>query len=150
MNAQHPAAVDDPSPPPPALITSSVRCSNAEREQTSQRVQEAVGDGRPSLDEVEERLHGIYAARYQHELDSLVAGLPAATSRTGWTVVGRTVAPQLRAHLVLPRGHARANDSSVLHRPVLILLAILVIVAMLMLAIHGTVFDGAEHDPGLD
>jgi hypothetical protein len=129
-------------------LTRSLRCSTAEREQTGQRVHEAAGDGRLSLDEVEERLGRIYAARYQHELDSLVADLPARRGRTGWSVVAMIALQQLGADLALLRGHGRTVDSGT-RRLVFVLLATLVIIATMTLAVHGVFFDGAEHRPGL-
>lgn len=57
--------------------TSAVRCSDAERERTAAALHQAVGEGRLSLSEVEERTTAIYAARYRHELDAVVADLPA-------------------------------------------------------------------------
>jgi hypothetical protein len=46
------------------------RCSDAERERTCAVLHAAAGDGRLTLDEVEVRLAGVYAARHRHELDA--------------------------------------------------------------------------------
>ncbi|UKD52129.1 DUF1707 domain-containing protein [Amycolatopsis sp. FU40] len=61
-----------------------VRCSDAEREQTTKALNNAAGEGRLSLAEVEERVTTVYAARYRHELDEVVADLPAPAARPRW------------------------------------------------------------------
>jgi hypothetical protein len=55
-----------------------VRASDAEREQYAGRVREATGEGRLTLDEGDERLARVYAARFRDELPGLVADLPTA------------------------------------------------------------------------
>jgi len=55
---------------------SKVRASDAEREQYASAVREAVGDGRLTLDEGDERLATIYAAKFRDELPPVVADLP--------------------------------------------------------------------------
>jgi Domain of unknown function (DUF1707) len=57
--------------------TPDVRASDAERERTAETLHAAAGDGRLTLDELEERLTAAYAARYRHELPALTADLPA-------------------------------------------------------------------------
>jgi hypothetical protein len=68
-----------------------VRASDAEREEYARVVREAVGDGRLSLDEGDERLAKIYAARFRDELRPLVGDLPRedAWSARGWRGPGR-------------------------------------------------------------
>jgi hypothetical protein len=60
-----------------------VRASDPEREAFAKVVQDAVGQGRLTLEEGEERLAQVYAARFRDELDPLVADLPEAHARTG-------------------------------------------------------------------
>jgi hypothetical protein len=62
---------------------SRVRASDAERETFAQVVQDAVGQGRLTLEEGEERLAQVYAAKFRDELDPLVADLPEAQARAG-------------------------------------------------------------------
>jgi hypothetical protein len=62
---------------------SRVRASDAEREAFAKVVQDAVGQGRLTLEEGEERLAQVYAAKFRDELDPLVADLPEAHARTG-------------------------------------------------------------------
>lgn len=57
-----------------------VRASDAEREEFAELVREATGDGRLSLDEGDERLAAVYAAKYRDELQPIVADLPAGAA----------------------------------------------------------------------
>lgn len=58
--------------------TDRVRASDAEREEVAAMVRAAMGDGRLTLDEGEERLAAVYAASYRDELPGLTADLPPA------------------------------------------------------------------------
>jgi hypothetical protein len=60
-----------------------IRASDAEREEFAQLVREATGDGRLSLDEGDERLAAVYAAKYRDELRPIVADLPTAPEPAG-------------------------------------------------------------------
>ncbi|WIX76755.1 DUF1707 domain-containing protein [Amycolatopsis carbonis] len=60
----------------PRAEHAGIRCSDAERETAATALHAAVGDGRLSLAEVEERTATIYAARFRHELDTILADLP--------------------------------------------------------------------------
>lgn len=62
-----------------------VRASDAEREEYARAVREAVGEGRLTLDEGDERLATIYAARFRDELRPVVADLPR---EEGWAPRG--------------------------------------------------------------
>jgi len=53
-----------------------LRASNAEREATVERLQHAVGEGRLTLAEFEERAQAAYAASTRADLDALTADLP--------------------------------------------------------------------------
>jgi hypothetical protein len=58
-----------------------VRASDAEREAVVRVVQQAGAEGRLTLTETEERLTGIYAARFRHELTPFTEDLPSEPSR---------------------------------------------------------------------
>jgi hypothetical protein len=58
-----------------------VRASDAEREEVARIVQAAGGDGRLTLAETEERLAGIYDARFRHELRQYTEDLPTEQRR---------------------------------------------------------------------
>jgi hypothetical protein len=59
------------------MSTNSIRASDAEREEVARIVQAAGGDGRLTLAETEERLAGVYNARFRHELKQFTEDLPA-------------------------------------------------------------------------
>ena len=122
-----------------------VRCSDAERERAAGALHRAVGEGRLSLAEVEERTTAIYSARYRHELDAVVADLPRSeASAGGWRPVLEAAGRQLTADLMTLAGcgGAMANRR---RRVVLIVVLVLVFVAALMLALHGITDGGPEH-----
>ncbi|NKQ58156.1 DUF1707 domain-containing protein [Amycolatopsis sp. K13G38] len=54
-----------------------LRASDADRERVAARIQEASTQGRLTLDETEQRLGDVYAAKYVDELDEFVSDLPA-------------------------------------------------------------------------
>jgi hypothetical protein len=64
---------DDPLP--------QLRASDADRERTAGLLRDAAGDGRLSVDELEERLHTMYATRTHAELEALVADLVVPEDR---------------------------------------------------------------------
>jgi hypothetical protein len=70
-----------------------VRASDADRERVAAILRDAAGQGLLTLDEVDQRLAAVYAARHLTELTPLTADLPEA---------GRRLAP------VDPRARARA------------------------------------------
>jgi len=53
-----------------------VRASDAEREEYAAKVREAVGEGRLTLGEGDERLATIYADKFRDELHAHIADLP--------------------------------------------------------------------------
>ena len=94
-----------------------MRISDADRERAALRLQRAMAEGRITIDELEERLDDVYAARYEDDLDPPLADLPAegvAHRPTGAPVVLRgwalrrfgswTVPPRLRVQC--PMGSA--------------------------------------------
>jgi hypothetical protein len=66
--------------------TSRTRTSDTEREQVAAILRAAVGEGRLTLEEGDERLARTYAARYRDELAPLTADLPGG----GWDGLART------------------------------------------------------------
>jgi hypothetical protein len=59
------------------------RASDAEREEFAAMVREAVGEGRLTLGEGDDRLATIYAAKFRDELRPLVTDLPAGAPPAG-------------------------------------------------------------------
>jgi Domain of unknown function (DUF1707) len=72
MTASYPAASG-----PPRL-----RASDAEREQIAQILRTAMTEGRLTLEEGEERLGAVYAARFRDELGPLTTDLPDGGRRS--------------------------------------------------------------------
>ncbi len=68
-----------------------MRAADADREQYAEVVRRALDEGRLTLDEMDERLRQIYAAKTFGELEQAVADLPRAT-------------PAERSQLTVPRG----------------------------------------------
>jgi uncharacterized protein DUF1707 len=123
----------------------ALRCSDAEREQTSAKLHAAAGEGRLSMDEVEERLAKTYAARYRHDLDAVTADLPAASVTTGWGSIVALARQQLADDLAALTGRVEVSR----RRKVVVALAALAVllcaVAMVILALHGIAGEGHEH-----
>ena len=61
-----------------------VRASDAEREEVARAVQAAGGEGRLTMAETEERLSGVYAARFRHELRQFTEDLPRPRPQRQW------------------------------------------------------------------
>ena len=54
-----------------------MRISDAERDQVAEILREAAGEGRLELDELDERIGAVYAAKTYADLEPIVADLPA-------------------------------------------------------------------------
>jgi Domain of unknown function (DUF1707) len=59
----------------------SLRASDADREQVAELLQHATAEGRLTADELDERLGALYQSRTYGELEALVADLPVHSSR---------------------------------------------------------------------
>lgn len=59
-----------------------LRASDADRQRVAARVQQASAEGRLTMDETEDRLGSVYAAKYLDELDALTADLPSEQPET--------------------------------------------------------------------
>jgi hypothetical protein len=70
---------------------SDVRASDAERDAVVGRLNQAVGEGRLTMDEFSERLELTYAARTRGDLDPLLRDLPAGTGGVPATTSGTAV-----------------------------------------------------------
>lgn len=61
-----------------SLAARELRASDADRESVAERLREAAGHGRLTMDELEERLEGAYGAKTYAELEPLTRDLPAS------------------------------------------------------------------------
>jgi hypothetical protein len=68
----------------------TIRASDAERERYAAIIGTATGDGRLTTAEADERLAAIYAARFRHELDPLIADLPGVEQEKARPATART------------------------------------------------------------
>jgi uncharacterized protein DUF1707 len=72
-----------------------IRASDADRDRVATRVQRASVEGRLNLDETEDRLGGVYAAKYLDELAAFTADLPPEPP------AARRFPPPLRVHAAI-------------------------------------------------
>ena len=61
----------------------TLRASDADREQVTEQLRRAAGEGRILAEELEERLEAVFSARTYGELDAVVADLPGRRLRAG-------------------------------------------------------------------
>ena len=140
----HRTDTERPAAPPPE---GALRCTDADRERTAGWIHEAAGDGRLTVEETDDRLGQVYAARFHHELDGLTADLAAPTSAPlGWPLVATHVGRQLRNDAAVLIGRAPGSRVERL-RVLIVALVLLALVAtsMIMLA-HGM----SVEDPGVE
>jgi hypothetical protein len=92
---------DDPLP--------ALRASDADREHTAELLRHAAGDGRLTVDELEERLSSVYETRTQRELEALVADVvvPGDERRIPRVPVRRTADAGTRWLVSVMSGHDR-------------------------------------------
>ncbi|KDN18234.1 DUF1707 SHOCT-like domain-containing protein [Amycolatopsis rifamycinica] len=86
------------------METTPIRATDAERERVAAAVQTAGSEGRLTLDEVEERLTHVYAAKFTDELASLTADLPRPAPPAPRFPLSRDALrrhPALRVHLAV-------------------------------------------------
>jgi hypothetical protein len=125
-----------------------VRCSDADRERTCEILRNAAGEGRLMMDELEERVVGVYATRYCDELDTFVADLPTVVAPTpsGWLTLLRGVMAQLGADLALLFGRDVTGWTK--RRVVIAVTAAAIVALVVIAAIHG--FDGGIDGHGIE
>jgi hypothetical protein len=64
-----------------------LRASDADRDRTGELLRAAAGEGRLTLDELDERLHAAYTARTYAELAAVTEDLPSGTTAVAGTAV---------------------------------------------------------------
>src|SRR3954447_18205041 len=87
-----------------ATSSARLRAADADRERVATTVQTAGSEGRLTLDEVEERLGRVYAARFTDELAALTTDLPRpAPPGPGFPLTRERLRrhPALRWHLAV-------------------------------------------------
>jgi hypothetical protein len=81
MSEAEPQPQSTPPVRPAATGPLSLRISDAERHQVAELLRDAAGDGRLSMDELDERLETVYRAKTYAELVPVAADLPGARDR---------------------------------------------------------------------
>lgn len=75
-----PAVPDPADQSAPDLRASDLRASDADRERVAEILREAAGEGRLTLDELDERLETVYASKTYAELAPVTRDLPGAAT----------------------------------------------------------------------
>lgn len=75
-----PPEVNRPAVPAVAGDGSQLRISDAERHQVSEMLRDAAGDGRLTIDELDERIEAVYAAKTYADLVPVTVDLPGAAA----------------------------------------------------------------------
>ena len=75
-----PVAPVVPGPPAVSGDGSQLRISDAERHQVSEMLRDAAGDGRLTIDELDERIEAVYAAKTYADLVPVTVDLPGAAA----------------------------------------------------------------------
>ena len=126
----------------------NIRVGDAEREAVAAQLREHYGDGRLTLDELNERLDQTFAARTYAELNAVTTDLPRATS--GWTAGDSVSAGTAGSRLTVgpqgqgsgPRGdgwdHAR-GQAAAFAAP---LVAVIALAGVWALVMFGGLFGG--------
>jgi hypothetical protein len=68
--------------PPEPVGPGDIRASDADRQQAAEILRDAAADGRLTLDELQERLDGVFAAKTYAELERFTRDLPVAGVRS--------------------------------------------------------------------
>ncbi|WP_340684686.1 DUF1707 domain-containing protein [Amycolatopsis coloradensis] len=79
-------------------IPSRLRAADIDRERVATRIQAAGGEGRLTLEEVEDRLSAVYSAKYTDDLVALTSDLPKPVPKRRLVAFGH---PALRIHLAV-------------------------------------------------
>jgi hypothetical protein len=148
MTTADSAAHAGPAPDTSAPQAGAIRCSNAERERAGAAVQEAAGAGRLTMEETEERLGKVYAARYRHELEAFTADLPAVTKPAGWGLVFAMAREQFADDLTALTSRDRGRRTVAVRTVVIALAVLMFLMTVAMVVLHGIVPDGPEYGGG--
>ncbi|GAA5007143.1 DUF1707 SHOCT-like domain-containing protein [Actinopolymorpha pittospori] len=100
-----------------------IRASDTERDEIAKRIQAATAEGRLTLEEADERLTGVFASKYQHELATFVADLPSEELARP---AARGAAPRDRAGADAGVEH-RANIAVAIHAAIVVVISVFLI-----------------------
>ncbi|WP_410628375.1 DUF1707 domain-containing protein [Amycolatopsis sp. cmx-8-4] len=129
----------------------AIRCSDGEREQTRSRLAQAAGEGRITVEELDDRLALVAAARFRHELDAVAADLPRSGrppgAAAGWLPILATARRQLSADATALVGRGQVAVSQRRRWAVFItaVAVALIFTALVLAAVHGFGDEGFDH-----
>lgn len=112
--SQLPDTPDQPKPPAqPAgpVEPRDVRASDDDRNKVAELLRDAAGEGRLTLEELDERLDGVYKAKTYAELEPYVRDLPVATTGATPAAPVVSVAPATAPGLGANRIGGKASSS---------------------------------------
>jgi hypothetical protein len=128
-----------PSGPVAAVGAPRIRVSDADRAATVSRLQSALVEGRLDLDETEERVGAAFAARYDEDLQVLVADLPphvpVPAGAPSWDALW--VSAVWRARIVVLGAEVGGPAPTARQRGIAAALAVLALVWTLVCAFAG-------------
>jgi DUF1707 SHOCT-like domain len=107
---------------------STLRASDADREQVAERLRQATAEGRLLAEELEQRLGALFRARTYGELDELVADLP-----------GHGTTPARRRERTVSRVRQVPAPALVLLVPIAVAIAIVGVVVVMSMFIFWSV-----------
>lgn len=83
-------------------MRSTLRASDADREQVAERLRKATAEGRLLAEELEDRLGVVFSARTYGELDAQVADLPGTVARRRQASLHPWVLPAVGLAIAIP------------------------------------------------
>lgn len=107
------------SGPPAVPDRGNLRASDSDRERVADTLREAAGDGRLTMEELDERLDAVYAAKTYAELEPITNDLPQARAAAHGPVQAPTPArhvnriggqPTSHSAVAILSGHVRKGD----------------------------------------
>ena len=81
---------------------STLRASDADREQAAERLRKATAEGRLQAEELEDRLGSVFSARTYGELDTQVADLPGTVQRRRQSSLHPWILPAVGLAIAIP------------------------------------------------
>jgi hypothetical protein len=140
-----------PGAPGDDATPGGIRCSDGEREQARSRLAHAAGEGRITVEELDDRLTLVAEARFRHELDAVAADLPRPDGpparAAGWLPILATARRQLSADTtaLVGRGQVVVSRRRRLAIFVAAVAVALIFTALVLAALHGFGDDGFDH-----
>jgi hypothetical protein len=88
-----------------------IRASDADRERVAEHLRDAAGEGRLTLDEVDQRLRGVWAAKTFADLDQFLADLPSSAPAASSQLAPAAPGPGVPAAKRVPAPPSRHEEN---------------------------------------